>query len=256
MLEEMYMAQIRENMAKRKLERGELVTMLMGGPHPPEMIDYLGQFGFDSILIEGEHGPVDFGDVPDATRACDLWGMTSVVRVNQNNPGMIYRTFDVGAQGIMVPHINTAEEAQAVVEAAKFAPIGSRGMGAGRQAYGVTDYVHKANDETLVTILIEDIVAVNNIAEIVTVDHIDVFYVAPGDLAQSMGLIGQTGHPDVQAAIDRAIKHIVGAGKTAGALVNDATVAHYIEIGAKFVGIPWGPWLASGARGFLEKIAG
>lgn len=248
------MTDIRENKAKIKLQNGELVTMLMGGHNHPEMIDFMGQLGFDSVLIEGEHGPVDFGDVPDLTRACDLWGMTSVVRINLNLPGVIYRTFDVGAQGIMVPHINNAEEAKAVVEASKFAPLGSRGMATGRQGYGVTDYVHKANDATLVTVLIEDIVAVDNIDEIAAVDHIDVFYVAPGDLAQSMGLLGQTGHPDVQAAVDRAIDRITAAGKVAGALVNDSSVESYIEKGARFLGIPWGPWIASGARNFLSKI--
>ena len=248
------MTQIRENRAKRKLERGEVVTMLMGGPHPPDMIDFMGQFGFDSVLIEGEHGPVDFGHIPDLSRACDVWGMTSVVRINVNMPGVIYRTFDVGAQGIMVPHINTADEARAVVEAAKFAPIGSRGMASGRQGYGVSEFFKKANDETLVTVLIEDIIAVENMAEIAQVDHIDVFYVAPGDLAQSMGLIGQTTHPDVLAAIDSAIEQIVQAGKVAGALVNDATVNDYIDKGARFLGIPWTPWVASGAQAFLNKF--
>ena len=249
------MTDIRQNRAKRKLERGETVTMLMGGPHPADMIDFLGPLGFDSVLIEGEHGPVDFRDIPDLSRACDVWGMTSVVRINQNNPGVIYRTFDVGAQGIMVPHINTAEEAQAVVQASKFAPIGERGMASGRQGFGVSDYVKKANDETLVTILIEDIVAVNNIAEIAAVDHIDVFYVAPGDLAQSMGLIGQTTHPDVQAAIDRAISHVVSVGKTAGALVNMSNVDHYVGLGAKFLGVPWAGWLSSGANAFSEHLS-
>lgn len=249
------MAQIRENRTKRKLERGEIATMLMGGPHSAEMIDFMGQFGFDSVLIEAEHGPVDFGDVPDLTRACDLWGMTSVVRVNLNLPGVIYRTFDVGAQGIMVPHVNTAEEARAVVDAAKFAEPGSRGMSTGRQGYGVQDYVHKANDETLVTILIEDIVAINNLSEIIAVDQIDVFYVAPGDLAQSMGLLGQTRHPEVQGAMNRAFEQITSAGKVAGALVNDSNVEDYIGKGARFLGIPWPPWIASGARGFLEKVA-
>lgn len=248
------MAQMRENRAKRKLERGEVVTMLMGGHNSPDMVDFLGQFGFDSILIEGEHGPVDFGHISDLSRACDLWGMTSVVRVNLNLPGVIYRTFDLGAQGIMIPHVDTIEDARAVVDASKFGPIGHRGAAGGRQSYGVPDYVQAANDETLVTVLIEDIVAVDNLEEIVTVDHIDVFYVAPGDLAQSMGLTGQTTHPEVRAAVDRGIATVVNAGRVAGMLVNDATVEEYLEKGVRFVGIPWSPWLASGARTFLERI--
>jgi 2-keto-3-deoxy-L-rhamnonate aldolase RhmA len=249
------MAKMRENKAKRKLDHGEVVTMLMGAHNSPDMIDFMGQFGFDSILIEGEHGPVDFGHVSDLSRACDLWGMTSIVRVNLNLPGVIYRTFDLGAQGIMVPHVDTIEDACAVVDASKFGPIGHRGAAGGRQSYGVENYVQTANDETLITVLIEDIVAIDNLEEIVTVEHIDVFYVAPGDLAQSMGLTGQTTHPDVQSAVERGIATIVGSGKTAGMLVNDSTVDAYLSKGVRFVGIPWSPWLASGARSFLDKLA-
>ena len=94
---------------------GETVVCLSGN-NSTDMIDQLGPLGFDAIWLEGEHGPVDYGDIPDLTRACDLWGMTSVVRVNRNNEGIIYRTFDLGAQGIVVPHVNTADEARAVVE--------------------------------------------------------------------------------------------------------------------------------------------
>ena len=107
----------------------------------------------------------------------------------------------------------------------------------------------------MITVLIEDIAAIDNLEEIVTVEHIDVFYVAPGDLAQSMGLTGQTTHPDVQSAVERGIATIVGSGKTAGMLVNDSTVDAYLSKGVRFVGIPWSPWLASGARSFLDKLA-
>ena len=92
-------AQMRENRAKRKLQRGEVVTVI-SGHQSPDMIDFLGQFGFDAAWLEGEHGPIDSADIPDLTRACDLWGMTSVVRVNLNIPGVIrYHTLDVGAYG-------------------------------------------------------------------------------------------------------------------------------------------------------------
>ena len=248
------MMEMRENRAKRKLERGEVVTMLMGEHNSPDMIDYLGQYGFDSILIEGEHGPVDFAQVANLSRACDLWGMTSIVRVSLNSPGVIYRTFDLGAQGVMVPHVNTVEEATAVVDASKFGPIGHRGAASGRQSYGVENYVQAANRETLVTVLIEDIVAIDNLEEIVTVDHVDVFYVAPGDLAQSMGLTGQISHPDVLSAVDRGINTIVQSGKAAGMLVNDVTLDSYLSKGVRFVGIPWTSWLRSGAESFLKKL--
>ena len=131
--------------------------------------------------------------------------MTSVVRINQNDQGLIYRTLDRGAQGIVVPHVNTKEEAQNLVDGGKFAPIGYRGMYTSRQGFGVPDYLQIANDETLLIILIEDIVAVRNLDEILTVDHIDVFFVAPSDLATSMGHIGDLQHPDVQSTIDESI---------------------------------------------------
>lgn len=246
---------MRENRAKHKLERGETVVCL-SGHNSTHMIDQLGPVGFDAIWIEGEHGPVDFADIPDLTRACDLWGMTSVVRVNQNNAGIIYRTFDVGTQGIVVPHINSAAEAKAVVDAAKFHPIGNRGMFTSRQGYGVPDYVHKANDETLVVILIEDIIAVNNLEEILTVDNIDVFFVAPSDLAQTMGHLGGLQHPDVLATIDKALGQIVAAGRTAGTLVNDDNVEHYLGKGVRFLLTGWFDWVASGAQMFKTRLKG
>lgn len=246
---------MRENRAKHKLERGETVVCL-SGHNSTHMIDQLGQIGFDAIWIEGEHGPVDFADIPDLTRACDLWDMTSVVRVNQNNAGIIYRTFDVGTQGIVVPHINSAAEAKAVVDAAKFHPIGNRGMFTSRQGYGVPDYVHKANDETLVVILIEDIIAVNNLEEILTVDNIDVFFVAPSDLAQTMGHLGGLQHPDVLATIDKALGQIVAAGRTAGTLVDDDNVEHYLGKGVRFLLTGWFDWVASGAQMFKTRLKG
>lgn len=245
---------MRENKAKHKLERGEVVIAL-AGLNSSDVIDFVGPLGFDAIWIEGEHGPVDYADLPDLTRACDLWGMTSVVRVNQNEPGVIYRTFDVGAQSVVIPHVNTVEEARAVVDAAKFHPIGHRGMFGNRQGYGDPNYFHNANDETLVVVLIEDIVAVNNLAEILTVDNIDVFFVAPSDLAQSMGNLGGATHPDTLATIDRAIAQIVAAGKTAGALVDDSSVEDYIGKGVRFMMTSWNAWVTSGGKAFLAKVA-
>ena len=247
------MAQIRENKAKHKLNRGEVVTII-SGHNSTDMIDFLGPLGFDGVWIEAEHGPIDFADIPDLTRVCDLWGMTSIVRVNLNIPGVIYRTFDVGAQGVVVPHINTAQEARAAVDAAKFHPIGARGMFGSRQSHGVDEYFTRANDETLLVVLIEDIAAVNNLTEILTVDNIDAFFVAPSDLAQSMGHLGRSDHPSVQTTIDKSLDQIISSGRTAGTLVNDQNVEEYIKKGARFLMTGWPTWVASGARHFLGRI--
>ena len=248
------MAELRENRAKHRLQRGEVVTVI-SGHNSPDMIDFLGPLGFEAAWIEGEHGPVDFADIPDMTRACDLWGTSSVVRVNLNVAGVIYRTLDVGAQGIVVPHVNTADDARAVVDAAKFHPLGNRGNFTSRQGYGVSDYAAKANDETLLVVLIEDVVAIENLDDILTVNHIDVFFVAPGDLAQTMGYLGQAAHPEVVATVDSAIKRIVNAGRVAGTVVSDATVEHFISVGARFLLTGWPAWVTAGAQSYLHKVA-
>ena len=114
---------MRKNIIKEKLLNGQRTLTLMGVANP-DQVDQLGPLDFDGIWLEAEHGPVDFADISDITRACDLWGKTSITRVHQNEPGVIYRTLDRGSQGICVPHMNSAEEAKRVVDAAKFAPIG------------------------------------------------------------------------------------------------------------------------------------
>ena len=175
----------KENKVKKKLREGQVATVL-GGLNNPEIIDYMGQFGFDGAWIETEHGTITWDQVAHMSRACDLWDMTSVCRVNHNEPWLITRTLDVGATGIVVPHVSTKAAAEQAAQSAKYGPIGSRGMAAGRQSYGVTDYYRKANAETLVVVLIEEMEAVNNLQDILTVDHIDVFFIAPSDLAQTM----------------------------------------------------------------------
>lgn len=247
------MANMRRNKIKYKLEKGEVTTVVMGDM-TPDLVEVFGQIGFDGTWIEAEHGPVDYGDIANYTRACDLWNMTSVVRVNLNMPGIIYRTLDQGAQAIVVPHVSTVDEAQSVVNASKFHPIGERGSYTSRQGLGVDNYFAKANDETMAIILIEDMVGIENLDEILTVDNIDVFYVPPGDLAQSMGYPGQPSHPEVLETIDRAIAKIVNANKVAGALVNDSTVESYISKGVRFVTTRWNEWAISGAHAYLAKV--
>lgn len=244
---------MRENRIKRQLQAGQ-TAIAVSGHHNADMIDFLGQFGFDGVWLEGEHGPVDWDAIGDLSRACDLWGMASVTRVNNNDPGTIMRALDRGTMGIVVPHVNTREAAEQAMKSAKFAPIGYRGMFGGRQSFGVPDYLQRANDQTLVVVLIEEIEAVNNLADILTVDNIDVFFVAPADLAQTMGHIGNHTHPDVQATIDNALAQIVAAGRTAGTLATDDNVARYRDAGVRFFLTGWPNWVAQGAKGFLQKV--
>lgn len=245
---------IRQNKIKHKLSNGDIATAVMTPmPITADLIEYMGPYGFDGVWIETEHAAIDFADIPDMTRAADLWNMTSIVRLNLNLPGVIYRTLDVGAQAIVMPHVDTKLQAEEVVKAAKFYPLGARGNYTSRQGIGVENFAQKANDETMIVVLIEDILAVNNLKEILEVDHIDVFYVAPGDLAQSMGLLGQPNHPEVLKTVDKALIQIQDAGRVAGTLVNDDSVESYLEKGVKFVTTAIAPWLEKGAKDFLVR---
>ncbi len=249
------MPTIRPNRAKEKLAAGQAVTTI-SGLSSSEIIDFMGPLGFDAAWIEGEHGSVTWEQLGDMTRACDLWGMTSITRVTANEPWLITRTLDRGSMGIVVPHVNTKEDAEKAAKSAKYAPLGYRGMFGGRQSYGVGDYFHQANNQTMVIVLMEEDVALKNLDEILGVDDIDVFFVAPSDLAQTMGHIGNPGHPEVQKAIDDAIAKIIAAGRVAGTLVNDENVARYLEQGVRFTMTSWNGWVARGGAAFLEKAAG
>ncbi len=245
---------IRPNRLKQTLAAGRVATII-GGTNDPDLIDQLGTLDVDGIWLEGEHGGVDYADLGNLTRACDLWGKTSVVRVMDNDYATIYRTLDRGAQAIVVPHVNSRAEADAVVEAGKFAPLGKRGMFTSRQGFGVDDYFKTANDQSMLMVLIEDIAAIPRLDEILKVDHIDVFFVAPSDLATSMGHIGNVGHPDVQRTIDGAITKIVQAGRVAGTLVTLANAERYTAMGVRVLFSVVFPWIQAGATDLLARAA-
>ncbi len=244
--------ELRVNRAKQKLANGEIVTIVSGITHPDD-IDAVGPLGFDGIWLEGEHGATDASDLGNLTRACDIWGMTSVARINLNEQGLIYRTLDRGAQAIVVPHVNNASEARNVVEGGKFTPSGKRGMFTSRQGLGVSNYFDNANDQSMLIVLIEDIIAWENLDEIIAVDDIDVFFVAPSDFASSMGHMGDIQHPDVQEKINDSISRITAAGRNAGALATNENVARYTEMGVRFFMTGAGPWIASGFNEFVAN---
>ena len=244
--------ELRVNRAKQKLANGEIVTIVSGITHPDD-IDAVGPLGFDGIWLEGEHGATDASDLGNLTRACDIWGMTSVARINLNEQGLIYRTLDRGAQAIVVPHVNNASEARNVVEGGKFTPSGKRGMFTSRQGLGVSNYFDNANDQSMLIVLIEDIIAWENLDEIIAVDDIDVFFVAPSDFASSMGHMGDIQHPDVQEKINDSISRIIAGGRNAGALATNENVARYTEMGVRFFMTGAGPWIASGFNEFVAN---
>jgi 4-hydroxy-2-oxoheptanedioate aldolase len=130
-----------------------------------------------------------------------------------------------------------------------------RGLFTSRLGYGVADYLQSANDHTALIALIEDIKAFEYLDAILMVDHIDVFYVAPSDLAASMGMIGKVSDPKVQQTIDETLRRIVAAGRNAGALLpGNRNAARYIEMGVRLLGASIQFWLTEGAAGLVGEV--
>ena len=156
-----------------------------------------------------------------------------------------------------MPHVSTPEDAARVVDAAKFAPIGHRGIYISRQGIDVADYFRKANDETLVVVFIEDAEALDNLDAILEVDHIDVFFVGPGDLSQAVGHVGEFTHPAVVKVVDDTIRRIIDRGRTAGTVGFQDNMAHVAEVGARFFLCGAASWILQGfndLRGTLDGI--
>lgn len=249
---------MRHNRAKEKLSSGKPVTVVAPGYSSAGLVELLGHLGFDAVFIDCEHGPVGWEDVEHMVRAAELVDVTPIVRVQSNDPSTITRALDRGAGGVQVPHVNTRMEAEAAVRSAKFAPIGHRGYAGGRSSLGVKgSFTQHANDETMVIAMLEEAEALRNLDEILTVPHIDAFFIAPGDLSQSMGYPGQLDQPEVQAAVDAAVSRIRRAGRAAGVLTTDAASARrYLVLGALFFYVALASLLRPTARDFLSVFNG
>jgi 4-hydroxy-2-oxoheptanedioate aldolase len=215
------MTNYRENRMKRLIKSNKPAYGVSVQFPSADIVEMIGGLGFDWVMLDAEHGSITPDNIGAMIMAAEISGITPIVRPEKNDPAVINKYLDRGAMGVQVPHVNTAAEARAVVEACLYHPQGSRGLGGGRMAdfgWGVptSEYVVNANRETLVCVQIEDIAAVDNIDEILAVPDIDVFFVGPTDLAQSMGHPGNNGHPEVQEVIEGIFERINAAGHTSG----------------------------------------
>jgi len=184
----------------------------------PAVAEILADAGFDWLFIDCEHGAMNEADVQAILQAVGH-RMACIVRVPSGSEPEIKRILDVGAQGIIVPQVNTAAQAADVVKFSRYAPLGSRGVGLGRaQGYGsrFADYVATANDEIIVIVQAEHRLAVENIHSIVQVPGIDCILLGPYDLSASYHKMGQINDPEVTAAIDRVLSHCRNAGLPVG----------------------------------------
>lgn len=204
-------------------------------------VEVVADAGFDWLLLDTEHSP---GDVLTALSQLQALGghmPTPIVRPATNDPVLIKRFLDIGAQSLLIPYIETADQARAAVAAIRYPPGGIRGVSALTRAtaFGrVSGYATRAENELCMLVQIETHAGLDAIEEICAVDGIDGVFVGPGDLAASLGYIGQLNHPEVVSAVEDAIARIVRAGKPAGILTSDAEFAdRCLALGATFVAV-------------------
>ena len=251
---------MRTNTLKQRLREGKpAFGVMITFPSPP-VVEMLGHLGFDWILLDNEHGSITIDTAEDSIRASELTGMAPIVRPAANKPEAISPYLDRGAWGVQVPHVNTREEAEAAVSACKYVPDGQRGLFSGGRAaqYGMggstPDYVAKANAETLVCLMLEEVEAIRNIDDIVKVKGIDVLFIGSGDLSASMGYPGQQAHPEVQKLMEDGVKRIRAAGVVAGCSCPDALVPKFLGLGVQYFHSTVGRLLQTGGDGYLKPM--
>ena len=193
------------NRTKAKLKKGETVFGCFVRYPDPSLVEMLAGLGWDFVVLESEHGRLDPRTCEDMVRAAERNGITPIVRVTTNSPSIILQFLDTGAQGIIVPQVNSAEEAERAVAAVKFQPRGNRGLSGSRaadyaQGLPFGEYVRHANEETLVVLYIETAEAVRELPKILSVEGVDVVNVGRTDLSHSLGVPGQPEHPECSSA--------------------------------------------------------
>jgi 4-hydroxy-2-oxoheptanedioate aldolase len=253
---------MRVNELKRKLAEGKIVVGSFVYIPSAKLTEIVGLLGFDFVVIDMEHGPVDIGIAEEMVRAAEVTGTTPLIRVTSNLPHLILRALDIGAQGIHIPEITTAEEGRAAVASSKYHPLGHRGIAGVRAAdYGLKQplgsYAPAANKETMVIAHIESAEAVRNLDSLLEVDGIDIYYLGPEDISNSLSIPGQSKDPRVVQLVEDSIRKIAARGKVGGCIAADAgTAKRYVELGARYIASHAIRFMADGSRRFLEDVRG
>ncbi|MGE3916168.1 MAG: HpcH/HpaI aldolase/citrate lyase family protein [Hyphomicrobiaceae bacterium] len=227
----------------------------------PQLVEMLAYAGFDWVLLDCEHGSLSLADVEVMAMAADAAGIVAIARPRSNDAADIQSVMDRGVKGVQVPHINSRAAAERAVAAVKFGPGAGRGLAAGtrpdRWGLGarMPDFVAAQNAGSLVAVQIEHEEAVRNIDEILQVEGIDVFFIGPSDLSQSMGHPGNPKAPPVAKAIDATLAKIVAAGKAPGMPATAEALVDVTARGCRYVYNHLPRILGAGATQFL-KAAG
>ena len=248
------------NPMKRKLLAGQPafgVSVMFPSPH---VVDMIGRLGFDWVLIDCEHGSISTESVEIMVLAAEAAGITPIARPSVNSFEAIGQLMDRGVMGVQVPHVNTAEDARSAVSAVKYHPLGDRGLAAGvrSSSYGfgmtMSEYAEESNRETLVCVQLEEGEAVGNVEQIMGVEGVDVFFVGPSDLSQSLGYPGRPDTPVVREAMEHVFSTVRAAGKVSGSAGNADATLRYLEQGVSYLYTHLTTLLSSASRTFLNEV--
>ncbi len=245
--------EFRSRLRRREKLLGTMVTL-----PEPAAAEILAGIGLDWLFLDAEHGPLESADILGILQAVGDRA-ACLVRVPGAAEAPIKKVLDLGATGIIVPQVNTADEAASVVRYARYSPAGSRGVGLGRaHGYGMRfqEYLDSANDRVVVVVQAEHERAVENIESIVRVEGIDAVQLGPYDLSASLGRMGQIDHPAVVEALDHVIETCLAAGMPVGWFgVSADALRPYIERGCTLIvaGVDT-LFLGNGARSLLDDL--
>jgi 4-hydroxy-2-oxoheptanedioate aldolase len=237
--------EIKKNTFKMALQSGERAQIgLWLSLTDPICAEICAGAGFDWLLLDGEHAPNDVRSILALLQAVAPYqpSVHPIVRPVSGDVQLIKQLLDIGAQTLLVPMVESAEQAKLLVRAMRYPPAGIRGVGATvarvSQWSRVTHYVHEANDQMCLLVQVETRAGLENLDAIATVEGVDGVFIGPADLSAALGHLGKPGHPDVQKAIEGAIGRIRASGRAAGILTTDeAQARHYLSLGCTFVAV-------------------
>ncbi len=232
---------INRNLFKRALQKRELQIGLWSSLCSNLVAEIIAHSGFDWILLDTEHSPNEVPDLVAQLQAMGRGTASPVVRAAWNDAVLIKRILDIGAQSILLPYVQTAEEARRAVAAVRYPPRGVRGVSAASRAsnFGrVRDYLKKADEEICLLVQIETRAALEQLEPISSIEGVDGVFIGPADLSASLGHLGDLQHPETQRALEDAGRRLARLRKPAGILtVIEADARRYIEWGYSFVAV-------------------
>ena len=231
-----------ENSFKRALREGRRQIGLWAGLADPYVAELLANAGFDWLLFDAEHAPNDVRSVLAQLQAVAAYPVQPIVRPAQGDTASIKQYLDIGAQTLLVPMVESAEQAARIVAATRYPPEGIRGVGSALARAArwnrIDNYLHAASDDICVLVQVESVNALQNLDAIVSVDGVDGVFFGPADLSASMGKRGNPADPSVQEAIVGGVESVKRLGKAVGILASAPELAHkYLDLGALFVAV-------------------